>query len=188
MTTRTRRTRLSGLLAVALGALALLALPALAGAKQGGDDGTHSNGRENAGTVASYDDESGELTIDLRGGGTSTALVTEETRLLCVGPKRGGHRHHQHRGRGRGHQGEESAAGARRHGKEARRNSRRGRHRADRCTTEALSDEAVIRKARTESTEDGDVFTKILVEKSKRNCDHEADGGGEGEEETPAET
>lgn len=176
MTIRSRHVRLSSLLAVALGALALLALPALAAAKHGGDDGpSHPNGGENAGSVASYDSESGELTIDLRGGGTATALVTEGSRINCVGVRRGGHRHHQHRGRGRGHQGEDSATGQRHGGKKAR--PGKHRRRGHRCTADALTEGATIRKARIESTEDGDVFTRILVEKSKRSCDKQGEDG-----------
>lgn len=162
MTTRTRRARLGGMLAVALGALALLALPALSAAKHGSDDSDY---RQNAGTVASYDSESGELTIDLNAGGTTTALVTDETRIICVGVKRGGHRHHHNRGRGRGHEGEDSASSSRRSGKKARRGE--VRRRGANCTDEALAEGAVIRKARTDSEEGVEEFTKILVEKAK---------------------
>jgi len=59
-----------------LAALALLALagPAAAhnGSKHGGDDGP-------AGTIASYDSESGVLTIDLAEGGSISGLVTSRT-------------------------------------------------------------------------------------------------------------
>lgn len=56
-------------------ALALL-LPVTADAKRGGDRGT-------AGTVAAYDEATGELTLALRSGRELTALVTDDTRLRC---------------------------------------------------------------------------------------------------------
>ncbi|MEZ5077818.1 MAG: hypothetical protein R2725_10270 [Solirubrobacterales bacterium] len=177
------RARLGSLLAVALGALALLALPAIATAKHGSDGGgERSNGRENAGTVASYDTETGELEIALTAGGTAAALVTDETRIRCVGAKRGGHRHHSHRGRGRGHQGEDSVTESRRGGRKARQR----RHRGHRCGDAALTEGAVIRKARIDEGEEGDAFTKILVEKpkAKGDCD-KGEGTGEEDDDGP---
>lgn len=158
MTFRTRQISLTGLAAVALGALALLLLPALSTAKHGSDDGDRSKGRENAGTVASYDAASGELTIDLEAGGTATALVTEETRIRCVGSKRRGHD-------GSGHQ-------------------RRGRSRGANCGTAALVAGAPVRKARIESEDGTDVFEKVLIgktgktAKSGEDCDDHDDNGG----------
>jgi hypothetical protein len=46
------------------------------------DDGVL-DGEENAGTIASFDTASGELTIDLFGTGTVTGLVTGQTRIKC---------------------------------------------------------------------------------------------------------
>ena len=41
------------------------------------------DGEENAGKIASFDAETGKLTIDLFGGETITGLVTEETEIEC---------------------------------------------------------------------------------------------------------
>lgn len=41
------------------------------------------DGEENAGTIASYDTETGKLTINLFGGETVTGFVTEDTRIDC---------------------------------------------------------------------------------------------------------
>jgi hypothetical protein len=43
------------------------------------------DGEEHAGKIASFDPTSGELTIDLFGGGTISGLVTEETEIECHG-------------------------------------------------------------------------------------------------------
>ena len=41
------------------------------------------DGEENAGKIQSFNEETGELTIGLFGGGTVTGLVTEETEIEC---------------------------------------------------------------------------------------------------------
>jgi hypothetical protein len=41
------------------------------------------DGEENAGTIASFDQETGKLTINLFGGETVTGFVTEDTRIEC---------------------------------------------------------------------------------------------------------
>jgi hypothetical protein len=41
------------------------------------------DGEENAGTIASFDAETGKLTINLFGGETASGLVTEDTRIRC---------------------------------------------------------------------------------------------------------
>jgi hypothetical protein len=50
--------------------------------KDSNDDGVM-DGEENAGTIASFDAESGKLTIDLFGGETISGLVTEGTEIKC---------------------------------------------------------------------------------------------------------
>jgi len=46
------------------------------------DDGLE-DGEENAGTIESFDPQTGMLTIDLFGGGTISGLVTDETEIEC---------------------------------------------------------------------------------------------------------
>jgi hypothetical protein len=41
------------------------------------------DGEENAGTIASYDTETGKLTINLFGGETVSGFVTEDTQIRC---------------------------------------------------------------------------------------------------------
>ncbi|HEY2480452.1 MAG TPA: hypothetical protein VGI17_17195 [Solirubrobacterales bacterium] len=89
----TRAPRIAGLLALALGAVALLALPVGAVAKdRHGNDHGHHHGRHHhfldmreAGTISSFDETTGKLTIALTGGESITGLVTEETRIKCEG-------------------------------------------------------------------------------------------------------
>lgn len=57
------------------------------------------DGEENAGTIASFDQETGKLTINLFGGETVTGFVTEDTRIEC------GHQCSHH-----GEDGEEQAS------------------------------------------------------------------------------
>jgi hypothetical protein len=47
------------------------------------------DGEENAGKIASFDNETGRLTIDLFGGNTVSGLVTEETEIECDGQRAG---------------------------------------------------------------------------------------------------
>ncbi len=49
------------------------------------DDDGIIDGEENAGTIASYDAETGKLTINLFGGDTITGVVGEGTRIRCGG-------------------------------------------------------------------------------------------------------
>jgi len=86
-----KRARIGGaLLALALAALAL-ALPTIGLSKEGGDRGPRA-----AGTVQSFDPETGELVVDLAKGETISGLVLRRTQIRCGK----GRRHHQ---RGRRH-------------------------------------------------------------------------------------
>jgi hypothetical protein len=104
-----KRTRLAGMLVAMAAALALVALPGLASAHHGHDS------LADAGTIESFDQETGMLTIDLTGGGSVSGLVTPRTHIHCDnGWHRGRHglRHHlrhgataSHRGGGEGKHG-----------------------------------------------------------------------------------
>lgn len=101
------RARLGGvLLAVALGALALLALPSIGLSHDSKGD----HGPRAAGKVASFNHETGELTVDLAGGGSISALVVRRTQIRC-----GKGRHHK---RGHHHRGDHGASASRRGGGE----------------------------------------------------------------------
>lgn len=74
------RGRLGGvLLAVALGALAMLALPAIGIGKHGSDH----HGPRPAGTISSFDKETGVLTVALAKGGEISAMVVRRTHIRC---------------------------------------------------------------------------------------------------------
>jgi hypothetical protein len=102
------RTRLGGLLALALGVAALLAIPVVSAARDGGnDDGpNHENGHHHrhgdhhsvVGTIASFDGDSGVLTIDLRKGGSVSGLVDRRTKIRCEDQNEDGVHHHRHGG------------------------------------------------------------------------------------------
>jgi hypothetical protein len=100
------RARLGGVLLAAVAALALLALPGLAS----GHDHHHGQAAD-AGTIESFDTETGVLTIALTNGGTVSGLVTPRTHIRC------GWDHGRRR-----HGGEDS----RRHRRGSARLSRRG--------------------------------------------------------------
>ncbi|HEX5527433.1 MAG TPA: hypothetical protein VFX44_09615 [Solirubrobacterales bacterium] len=58
----------------------------LAGDNPHSKDSNHDgvmDGEENAGTIASFDEETGKLTINLFGGETLSGFVTEETEIQC---------------------------------------------------------------------------------------------------------
>jgi len=73
------RARLGGALLAVTAALALLALPGLAT----GHGRHHHHDHGDAGTVQSFDRESGLLTIDLADGGSVSGLVVRRTRIRC---------------------------------------------------------------------------------------------------------
>ncbi len=84
------RARLGGVLLAAVAALAILALPGLAsGHRQHDPPG-------DAGTINSFDPETGVLTIDLANGGSVSGLVVRRTRIRCGHPRR--HRHGRRHG------------------------------------------------------------------------------------------
>ena len=104
------------MLAAVAAVLALVALPGLASAHHGHD------GLADAGTIESFDQETGVLTIALTEGGAVSGMVTPRTHIRCDnGRHRGRHgglRHRLRRGRAtashdRGGEGEEND----RHGK-----------------------------------------------------------------------
>lgn len=97
MNSHGNRARLGGVLVAVAAALALVALPGLASGR-GGHDGDSAP----AGTISSFDRETGVLTIDLADGGSNSGFVTRRTHVRCDnGRHRGGHGLRQHR-RGRG--------------------------------------------------------------------------------------
>jgi hypothetical protein len=92
-----KRARIGGaLLAVSLAALAL-ALPTIGLSEEGGQ------GPRAAGTIKSFDPETGELVVDLAKGGTISGLVVRRTRIRCGK----GRRHHR---RGRRHRRRQGAS------------------------------------------------------------------------------
>ena len=110
MNSHGKRARLGGvLLAVALAAAAILALPAIGLSKNGSDKGA---GPPPAGTIESFDTETGELVVDLADGDTISALVVRRTKIRC--------------GKGRRHRGRHGAAASRRG--ESEPGDDRGRH------------------------------------------------------------
>jgi hypothetical protein len=70
---RSRARALAPLLATALVALLALAGPATA------NNGSHGEDDDPAGTIASYDSDTGKLTIDLAAGGSISGVVTSRT-------------------------------------------------------------------------------------------------------------
>jgi hypothetical protein len=86
---RKNRVRVPVFLAAALGAVAMLALPAVAPAKHHGRSdkrhGHHGHHRSSApaGTIQSFDPESGRLVIALSGEETIGGLVTGQTKIKC---------------------------------------------------------------------------------------------------------
>lgn len=73
-------------------------------------DGIPDN-EENAGTITSFDAESGKLTIDLFGGETLTGLVTESTEIKCEGSGGAAASSSEEAGDDEGNDGEEADEG-----------------------------------------------------------------------------
>jgi hypothetical protein len=65
-----------------LGVVAILALSGLA-LGHGRHGGDHRHGGPDTGTIASFDNETGVLAIQLTGGDTVSGLVTRRTRIKC---------------------------------------------------------------------------------------------------------
>jgi hypothetical protein len=107
------RARLGGVLLAAAAALAILALPGLASSH-----GPHHD-HGDAGTIQSFDPETGALTIDLAEGGSVSGLVVRRTHIRCGhdhGHRHGLHSHERRRGaqassRGPGENGDDGKSG-----------------------------------------------------------------------------
>ena len=130
-----------------------------------------SDGQENAGTIADYDSETGELTIDLFAGGSVTTLVTEQTKVICgCKGKRGGKKPLPPENGG------DESPSAERHGKQAGPRGPRGPRgvRGRHCSTNELVVDAMVHQAKL--TEDGLAFKVIRLVK------HDPDGPGNGQE------
>lgn len=80
------RARLGGVLLAAVAAIAVLALPGLASSHD-----RHHDHPGDAGTIQSFDPETGVLTIDLANGGSVSGLVVTRTRIRCGGGHGHGH-------------------------------------------------------------------------------------------------
>jgi hypothetical protein len=93
-----KRARLGGVLAAAAAALAILALPGLASGHE-----RHHELAGDAGTIQSFDPETGTLTIALTEGGSVAGLVTSRTHVRCG--EDNGHRHGEHGDGRRGRRG-----------------------------------------------------------------------------------
>lgn len=81
----TPRHTLKIIFAAALSALAIFVLPALAGAR-----GSHSH--DPTGTITAFDTATDQLTIELSGGDSFTALVDRRTKIRCEGQSGDGRR------------------------------------------------------------------------------------------------
>jgi hypothetical protein len=102
------------------------------------DDDGLIDGEENAGTIASFDAETGRLTIDLFGTETISGVVTEQTRIKCEdehAPDASDHR-----------DGEEGEKGDGNSGPSGHDDNETGAN----CTTSDLIPGAVVREAELE--------------------------------------
>jgi len=138
--TRGFRLRIGGtMLAAALLAVAILALPAIGKGGGNGDSG----GPRAAGTIESFDSESGELVVALSKGGTISAQVVRRTRIRC----------------GRDHRGErgESKGATKRN----RRGAKGNRGRRGHCTVDALVPGTTVKRAEIVLTHGQALYRKV---------------------------
>lgn len=136
------------MLAAALLAVAILALPAIG--KNGEGNGS---GPRAAGTIESFDKESGELVIALGEGGTISAKVVRRTRIRC-----GRHRHganHQRRARRGSGDPATHDAGDNNGGNHANQ-GRRGR-----CNVDDLVPGATVKRAEIVLTHGKAIYKKV---------------------------
>lgn len=112
MNPQSNRARLAGVLVAVAATLALVALPGLASAHH------NHEGLADAGTIQSFDQETGVLTIDLTEGGSVSGLVTPRTHIHCDNGLHRGFRHHLRHGATASHDGGgESRGGEDNHGR-----------------------------------------------------------------------
>jgi len=104
MNSHGNRARLGGVLVAVAAALALVVLPGLASGHRGPGDAPAP-----AGTISSFDEETGLLTIDLTAGGSVSGLVTPRTHVRCDNGRHRGR--HGLRHRKRGHRASASSRG-----------------------------------------------------------------------------
>ena len=137
------------------------------------DDGTK-DGDENAGTIASFDAETGKLTIALFGGDTIAGFVTEETRIECPAEAEEGATTSRHGDDDSSDESGESEpgddnGGERPHGDESGRGSEHSGHGSgdcehNECGTEALVEGAQVDEAELELSNGKAVFEKIELD------------------------
>jgi hypothetical protein len=97
------RARLGAVLLAAAAILAMLALPGVAASHD-----HHHEGAGDAGTIQSFDPETGTLIVALAKGGSVSGLVTPRTHIRCDE-----HGHHGHRHDGLRHRGHAGATASR---------------------------------------------------------------------------
>ncbi len=159
-----KQTRLGRVLLTVLGVLALLALPGIAA----GHNGSHDPPKD-AGTIQSFDSDTGLLAIDLTGGGTISGLVTDRTHIKCD-HERGRHHgrhHHRHHLRHLARHGVQGGSGQDAPGHDgtppgASEDPGQGAEHSDRCTTDDLVVGAPVKKAELVLI-DGGAFYKMVA-------------------------